>query len=66
MPKVLTPERSRNVAPDQTVFHHLLGQSLEKIVEDLQTPTLIAFGDQDRIIAPQRQSCCIGGGSIPK
>lgn len=49
---VMAQERIRNYELEKRIFIELSADSAETYVKDLQTPTLIVFGDKDRAINP--------------
>jgi pimeloyl-ACP methyl ester carboxylesterase len=50
MLKVLAQERIQNTALEKRIFQQMLDQSVENRIRGMETPTLIVFGDQDRVI----------------
>ena len=47
---VLARERIRNFDLEQRIFKQIAGDSVEQRVNGLATPSLIVWGDQDRLI----------------
>lgn len=47
---VLAKERIRNVALEERIFQQIINDSVEQRISGLTTPTLIVWGDRDRII----------------
>jgi len=50
MLSVLAQERIQNATLEERIFQQLLDYPVEKQVSGMETPTLIIFGDQDRVI----------------
>ena len=51
MLKVLAQERIQNAALEEYIFEQILNYSVEDKISGMETPTLIVFGNQDRIIS---------------
>lgn len=51
MLKVLAQERIRHAALEGRIFQQLLDYSVEDQIRGMETPTLVVFGNQDRIIS---------------
>jgi len=51
MLKVLAQERIQNAALEDRILHQIMDYSVEKQIEGMETPTLIIFGDRDRVIS---------------
>ncbi len=49
---VMAQERIRNYDLEKRIIKELAGESIEKYVTGLKTPTLIVWGDKDRVINP--------------
>ncbi len=49
---VMAQERIRNFELEKRIFKELSADSAEKYVSGLQTPTLIVWGEKDRVISP--------------
>lgn len=47
---VLAQERIRNFALEQRIFEQIIADSVEQRISGLATPTLIVWGDRDRLI----------------
>jgi pimeloyl-ACP methyl ester carboxylesterase len=52
MLNVMAKERMRNYELEKRIFKDITGDSAEKYVTGLKTPTLIVFGEKDRVINP--------------
>ena len=52
MLNVMAKERIRNYELEKRIFKDLFADSMEKYVTGLKTPTLIVWGDKDRLINP--------------
>lgn len=50
MLKVLAQERIQNAALEEHIFQKILDHSVEDQISGMETPTLIVFGSQDRVI----------------
>ncbi len=50
MLKVLAQERFDNVALETVIFEQIMAQSIEQQIKGMPVPTLIVFGEQDRVI----------------
>ncbi len=48
--RVFAQERIQNFALEERIFAQILAYSVEEKIRNLQTPTLIAWGDQDRTL----------------
>ena len=53
MLKVLAQERIRNAALEDRIAHQIIDYSVERQIDGMKTPTLIVFGDKDRVIPIQ-------------
>ncbi len=47
---VMAKERIRNYALEERIFKQLVGDSVEERVRGMKTPTLIVWGDKDRLV----------------
>jgi pimeloyl-ACP methyl ester carboxylesterase len=52
MLNIMARERIRNYELEKRIFKEITADSAEKYVTGLKTPTLIVFGDKDRVINP--------------
>ena len=52
MLNVIAQERIRNYELEKRILNEIAADSVEKYVTGLKTPTLIVFGDKDRVINP--------------
>lgn len=52
MLNVMARERIHNYELEKRIFKDIIGDSAEKYVTGLKTPTLIVFGEKDRVINP--------------
>lgn len=50
MLKVLAQERIQNAALEERIFQKIINHSVEDQIRGMETPTLIVFGNQDRVI----------------
>lgn len=51
MLEVLAQERIQNAALEERIFQKIIDHSVEDQIRGMETPTLIVFGNQDRIIS---------------
>ena len=51
MLKVLAQERIQNAALEERIFQQIFDHSIEDQIRGIETPTLIVFGNQDRVIS---------------
>ena len=51
MLEVLAQERIQNAALEERIFQKIINHSVEDQIRGMETPTLIVFGNQDRIIS---------------
>jgi pimeloyl-ACP methyl ester carboxylesterase len=52
MLNIMARERIHNYELEKRIFKEITADSAEKYVTGLKTPTLIVFGDKDRVINP--------------
>ncbi|HNQ65218.1 MAG TPA: alpha/beta hydrolase [Smithella sp.] len=50
---VMAQERIRNYELEQRIFKQLSSDASERYVKEIKTPTLIVWGEKDRVISPQ-------------
>ena len=50
MLKVLAQERIQNAALEERIFQKIINHAVEDQIRGMETPTLIVFGNQDRVI----------------
>jgi pimeloyl-ACP methyl ester carboxylesterase len=48
---VMAQERIRNFALEERIFNQMISDSVETRITDLPTPTLIVWGDKDRVLS---------------
>ena len=53
MLQVLAQERIRNAALEEHIFRQIVDYSVEQQIDGMNTPTLVVFGDKDRVILLQ-------------
>ena len=53
MLKVLAQEHIQNAVLEADIFQQLLNDALDEQIQGMQTPSLIVFGNQDRVIAAE-------------
>jgi pimeloyl-ACP methyl ester carboxylesterase len=51
MLQVLAKERIQNAVLEEHIFQNIMDYSVEDQIHDMKTPTLIMFGNQDRVIS---------------